>query len=367
MVAQSEIHNPQSGTRSNLYALVLAGGSGQRFWPVSRDRLPKQLLRLFDDKTLLEHTIDRLDGLVPKENILVLTNQMQLDAVREVLCDFPVENILAEPEKRDTAPAIALGIGWVAARNPQATMMVLPSDHLIKDHESFRQTLQAACDAATQSGALVTIGIKPTWACPGYGYIERGAKLEGPGDIPVYEVKKFREKPNAELAEHFLAQGNFTWNAGMFFWSLASVRSNLETHCPELAEFVTELEQSPDFATTLRARFASLPKLSIDYALMENATRVLNVEACFDWDDVGNWTSVAAYLPKDDAGNQHNCAISKLDADNNIIFSQTPQHVALLGVEHLMIISTPDALLIAHRNEAEKLKKLVDGLPKNLR
>jgi len=353
----------------NTYALILAGGSGQRFWPVSRDKLPKQLLRLFDDKTMLEHTIDRLEGLVPKENILILTNHLQLEGVRAVLPDFPVENIVAEPEKRDTAPAIAVAVGWVAARNPEATMMVLPSDHIIQDKDAFQRALKTACMAAEQSGALVTIGIKPTWACPSYGYVERGEPYVVTPDtgVPVYDVVRFREKPSVDLAESFLAQGNFTWNAGMFFWTLATVRENLTAHCPELATFVNTLAESKDFGATLNEEFPKLPKLSIDYALMEKAPRVLNVEACFDWDDVGNWTSVGAYLKKDLEGNQHNCIVSIQDSAKNLIFTQTGQHVALLGVEDLLVVSTPDALLIAHQSQAEKIKKLVDGLPSELR
>jgi mannose-1-phosphate guanylyltransferase len=355
--------------KSSIYALILAGGSGQRFWPMSRDRRPKQLLRLFDDKTLLEHTVDRLKGMVPLENILILTNEQQVAGVREVLPDFPVENIVAEPEKRDTAPAIALAVGWVAARDPQATMMVLPSDHIIQDHAAFQRTLQTACNAAQESKALVTIGIKPTWACPSYGYVERGTKHELAEDtgIPVYDVVRFREKPSSDLAEQFLEQGNFTWNAGMFFWTLPTVRENFAVNCPELSAFVEALEVADDFAATLATQFPKLPKLSIDYALMEKAKSVLNVEACFDWDDVGNWTSVGAYLQKDNKGNQHNCVVSCHEAADNLVFAQTGQHVALLGVQDLIIISTPDALLVAHRSQAEQLKKLVDGLPKELR
>jgi mannose-1-phosphate guanylyltransferase len=352
------------------FALILAGGSGQRFWPASRDRLPKQLLKLFDGRTMLEHTVARLEGLVPKENILILTNHLQLEGARAALPDFPAENIVAEPEKRDTAAAIALAVGWVAARDPRATMMVLPSDHLIQDRAAFQKTVQVACAAAQKSGALVTIGIKPTWACPGYGYIERGARFAMKSDdlgIPVFDVVRFREKPAPELAEQFLAQGNFAWNAGMFFWTVPTMREELARHCPELSTFVDTLAASQDFAATVKATFPSLPKLSIDYALMERASRVLNVEAVFDWDDVGNWTSVGAHLNCDSQGNQHNCAVSQLDADNNIVFTQTKQHVALLGVSDLLVISTGDALLVAHRSQAEKIKKLVDGLPEELR
>ena len=353
----------------STYALILAGGSGQRFWPVSRDRLPKQLLRLFDDKSMLEHTVARLEGLVPHENILVLTNEQQLQGVREALPDFPEENIIAEPTKRDTAPALALAVGWVAARDPRATMMVLPSDHLIQNVAEFQRSLRTACAAAEQTGALVTIGIKPGWACPSYGYVERGERLtlEKDEGVPVYDVVRFREKPSVELAEQFLAQGNFTWNAGMFFWKLDAVRRNLSDHCPELAQFVAELEETPDFDATLKEKFPALPKLSIDYALMEKAPSVLNVEATFDWDDVGNWTSVGHYLNKDTSGNQHNCTVSGMDSSGNLVFSHTAQHIALLGVHDLMVISTPDALLVAHRSQAETLKKLVDGLPHELK
>lgn len=351
------------------YALILAGGSGQRFWPVSRDSLPKQLLKLFGDKTLLELTVERLDGLVPKENILVLTNQQQEAAVRGILKNLPAENILAEPEKRDTAPAIALGVGWIARRSPAATMVVLPADHLIKDRAEFQKMLSNAMTAAEISGSLITAGIKPAWPCPSYGYVERGKKASIPGakDATIYEVVRFREKPNPDLAEHFISQGNFLWNAGMFIWTLPAIFSELSRHCPALADFVSELRNAKDFTATVARQFGRLPKLSIDYALMEKASRVLNIEAAFDWDDVGNWTSVARYLAEDEDGNRHNVPVSRFDAANNIVFSQTKQHIALLGVKDLIVIQAKDALLVATRGRAESIKKLVDELPKELR
>ena len=352
------------------YALILAGGSGQRFWPVSRDALPKQLLKLFGEKTLLELTVERLKGIVPTQNILILTNTQQEATVRKLLPKLPKENIIAEPEKRDTAPAIAVGVGWVAAREPSATMMVLPADHLIQDEEAFKKVLQASAFAAESSGALVTIGIKPTWPCPSYGYVERGrrALLNGMDeDIAVYEVVRFREKPNPDLAEHFINQGNFTWNAGMFIWTLPAIFSELSRHAPVLADFVAEVRKSKDFAATISKQFGKLPKLSIDYALMEKASRVLNVEATFDWDDVGNWTSVGRYLEEDKNGNQHNCKLAQFEASGNIVFSQTNHHVALLGVQDLIVVPAKDAILIASKSHAESIKKLVDTLPQELR
>jgi len=351
------------------YALILAGGSGQRFWPISRDALPKQLLKLFGDKTLLEMTVERLNGVVPKENILILTNKQQEAAVRALLPELPSENIIAEPEKRDTAPAIALGVGWVVARDPSATMMVLPADHLIQNVPEFQKVLLNSAKAAESASSLVTVGIKPTWPCPSYGYVERGkrASILGVSDVAVFEVARFREKPNPDLAEHFISQGNFTWNAGMFIWTIPAIFSELSRHCPALADFVSELRGSKDFNATVARQFAKLPKLSIDYALMERASRVLNVEATFDWDDVGNWTSVGRYLKGDADENHFNCALSQLDASGNLVFSQTGQHVALLGVQDLIVVSAGDALLVASRSHAENIKKLADQLPKELR
>jgi mannose-1-phosphate guanylyltransferase len=354
---------------NSRYALILAGGSGQRFWPISRDALPKQLLKLFGDKTLLEMTVERLDGLVPKENILILTNKQQEAAVRALLPQLPEGNIIAEPEKRDTAPAIALAVGWVVARDPAATMMVLPADHLIQNKAEFQRVLTVAMQAAEAGNALVTVGIKPTWPCPSYGYVERGrrAALPGVDDGGVYEVVRFREKPNPDLAEHFINQGTFTWNAGMFIWTIPAIFSEMSRHCPALADFISELRGSKDFMATVARQFGKLPKLSIDYALMERASRVLNVEATFDWDDVGNWTSVGRYLKCDDDGNQHNCAFSQIGAANNLVFSQTGQHVALLGVQDLIVVSAKDALLVTSRAHAENIKKLGDLLPRELK
>ena len=354
----------------NTYALILAGGSGTRFWPLSRNSKPKQLLDLFGTGTLLEQTIQRLVGLVPFENILILTNDLQVDAVRALATMLPPENIFAEPAKRDTAPAVALGIGLVAARNPDAVMMVLPSDQLIQDTATYQTVMRDALTTAEKSNGLVTIGIRPTWACPSYGYIERGehAMIDGLHcENPAVEVKRFREKPDPALAAEFLADGNFSWNAGMFVWSLPVVIQQLAAHTPELAGFVNELRHSPDLTATVAAQFPKLTPISIDYALMEKADRVLNIEATFDWDDVGSWLSIAKYLEVDGDDNRANEPISQLDSQNNIIFNARPgTRIALLGVDDLIIVQTPDALLIANRHQADAIKKLSDLLPKEL-
>lgn len=351
------------------YALILAGGSGTRFWPLSRNRRPKQLLDLFGTGTLLAQTIGRLDGLVPPENILILTNALQEEAVREVAASLPAENIFAEPAKRDTGPAVALGIGLVAARNPEAAMMVLPADQLINDRDAYQDVMRDALAAAAASEALVTVGIRPTWACPAYGYIERGEPVELPGlslRHPPVEVIRFREKPKPALAEEFLANGNFSWNAGMFIWSVPAVRRELEAHAPPLAAFVSEIRASQDLAATVADRFPALEPISIDYALMEKASRVLNLEATFDWDDVGSWISIAKYLEADRADNRTNRPVTAVDSAGNIVFSSDHRRIALLGVEDLIVVQTGDALLIANRHKADDIKNLVGELPQEL-
>ena len=361
------IHAP---AMSNHYALILAGGSGTRFWPLSRNARPKQLLNLFGDTTLLNKTISRLEGLIPKENILILTNSLQEAAVREVASELPPENIFAEPAKRDTAPAVALGIGLVAARNPEATMMVLPSDQLSEDTAAYQSVMRDALTAAEYNEALLTVGIKPTWPCPSFGYIERGATAEIDGPTPENapnEVTCFREKPNPELAEKFLAQGNFAWNAGMFIWSVKTVTKELTKHTPELANFINELGSSNDVHQTVAEKFPHLTPISIDYALMEKATRVLNIEATFDWDDVGSWISVAKYLDTQGDNNQTNTNLAEIDSENNIIFNaRKDSKIALLGVNDLIVVQTDDALLIANRHQADAIKKLGDHLPDEL-
>lgn len=356
---------------TSTYVLILAGGSGTRFWPLSRDARPKQLLNLFGDSTLLNQTIDRLEGLVPKENILILTNELQLDAVREVASDLPAENIFAEPAKRDTAPAVALGVGLVAARDPEATMVILPADQLIQDVEAFQNVIRDAVTTAKNNHALVTIGIKPTWACPSFGYIERGDKFQGQEsslENPPFEVVRFREKPNTQLAEQFISQGNFAWNAGMFIWSIPTVVKELADHTPELADFISELRKSPDINATVAAQFPELSPISIDYALMEKASRVLNIEASFDWDDVGSWISVSKYLNDDSHSNRTNTDIIEVDAQNNIVFSKNKdKKIALLGVDDLIIVETEDSILIANKHQADDIKKIVGKLPEELR
>lgn len=348
---------------ANLHVLILAGGSGERFWPCSRRARPKQLLKLFSDRTMLEETVARVRAVVPAERIYVLTNREQESGVRAACPGLPAENIVAEPAKRDTAPAVALGVGLVLRRDPHAVMAVLPADHLIKDGDAFRHDLLAGAQAAFESGALLTIGIKPTWACPGFGYIEQGRRVST--DPEIHEVKRFREKPDAEMAEAFLKQGNFRWNAGMFIWSIPAIMGELAKNAPELAAFVARMRTAQDLGALLDADFPRLPKISIDYAILEKASHVLELEATFDWDDVGSWPAVARHLEHKET-NASNCALTAHEATHNIIYASQTKHIALIGVQDLIVIDTGDALLVCHRGEAENIKKLVPRIPEEL-
>src|SRR5918996_313252 len=360
---------PCTHMSDSMYALILAGGSGERFWPLSRRARPKQLLSLVSNKTLLEETLARLEGLIPPERILILTNTEQEGAVRKLLGNFPKQNILAEPAKRDTAAAIALGTGWVAARDHAAIMAVLPADHVIANRTAFQETLNLAADTAEETSGLVTIGIKPTWACPGFGYIEHGKPVrlrKRPDNEAIHRVVRFREKPNPDLAESFLRRGNYRWNAGMFVWSVPTVLREFNRRAPELADFISQLRATGNFETALRERFGKLPRISFNYAIMEKADRVLVVEAGFDWDDIGSWRAVANYFEKDKRGNAANCAVTAVDSTNNVIFDEDRTTIALLGVHNLIVVRTGDAVLICHRHQAEKIKDLIGKLPPKL-
>lgn len=355
---------------SSVYGLILAGGSGTRFWPLSRDRRPKQLLQLFDEETLLEKAASRLEGVIPRENLIVLTNAAQAAGVGEVLPDLPAENIIAEPDKRDTAPAIALGIGAVARRDPEAAMVVIPADQLIQDESGFREIIEAAVEAARRSEALVTLGIRPTWPCPSYGYIERGLRATISGyenPIPVHEVARFREKPDPELAEEFMAAQTYSWNAGIFVWTLPAVVRDLGRHCPELADFISEMRRSRDFNATMESQFPKLTRISIDYALMEKAERVLNIEADIGWDDVGSWISIGKYLDQKEGRNASRGDTTLIDCHNNVVFGTTGKKIGLIGVNGLVVVETDDAILVADKDEVEQVKKLVDQMPPELR
>ena len=348
---------------TSLYAVVLAGGHGERFWPLSRRAKPKHHLALFSDRTLLSATLDRLEGFIPPERTLVLTGADQAEAMRKLLPELPAENLIVEPMRRDTAAAMALAAGVLARRNPNATAVVLPADHHIPHPADLQKTLASAVKVARQHRAIVTIGIPPDWPCPGFGYLELGASL----DDLAFPVLKFHEKPSVSAATEYLQRGNFRWNAGMFVWSVPVLRDAFQQTAPELLSFFEELCQTEDLPAFLKTRFATVPKISFDYAVMEKLPNALAVEAQFEWDDLGGWSAAGKYFPKDAHDNAGNTPIQSIDSHGNIIFSHdAKQQISLLGVDNLIVVNTGDALLVCAREQAERIKEIVAGLPAHL-
>ncbi len=350
---------------SSLYAVILAGGHGERFWPLSRKAKPKHHLALFSERTLLSATLDRLTGLVPPERTLVLTGADQAAAVRALLPEIPAANLIVEPLRRDTAAAMALAAGALARIDPRATAIVLPADHHIPSIPCFQKTLRKAATAACKHSTIVTVAIPPDWPCPGFGYLELGDCLTA-GD-PARPVLRFHEKPSTEVATEYLRRGNFRWNAGMFVWPVPVLAGALQRTAPELAAFYEALRSAADLDSHLAEHFASVPKISFDFAVMEKLPNAMAVDADFAWDDLGGWTAAGKYLPIDAADNASNVPLQQIDARGNIIFSSNAaQHAALLGVENLIVVNTPDALLVCAKDRAEAIKQIVASLPSSL-
>jgi mannose-1-phosphate guanylyltransferase len=349
-----------------LHAVIMAGGSGTRFWPKSRRDRPKQLLRLFGDATMLQQTVARIEPLVPRDRILIVTGADQADATRAQLPDLPAGNVIAEPAPRDTAPCVALAAGIVLRRDSLATMIVMPADHVIEPPEAFRTTVLAAVSVVDQDpGALVTFGIKPTHPETGYGYIERGPLLDTQGGIPVYEVVQFREKPDRPTAEQFLAAGNFAWNAGIFVWRAQTILDELRAHRPNLALALQPILQSlgtPVEAETLTRHFPALERIPIDKAVMERARRVRVLEVPYRWNDVGDWRALASLLEHDSSGNAIQGSVIARDTATSIIISDDGGLIATLGVDDLVIVHSGKATLVARKDQLDKLKALVEGL-----
>lgn len=350
----------------NFFACIMAGGSGERFWPLSRKEKPKHLLRLFSDKTLLEETISRLEGIVPKEKILILVNEAQLEATKDVLRNFPQGNIFAEPEKRDTAGASALGAGLVLRRHADACMALLPADALVKDVKNFHKNLADAADLAREKESLVTFSIKPRYAATGFGYLELGDALgKGKKGSRRFKVKHFVEKPNAETAEQYLQSGNYGWNSGIFIWTVKEFLREAERAESRLVNFVKGAASAKDLRVFVNENFSTIPKMSIDYALMEKARKVEAIEAEFDWDDVGAWTALPDHLGKDKDGNTLKGRVVVHDSQGNIVISEG-RPIALCGVKDLVVVETPDAVLVCQKNAAQDVKKLQEKLPKEV-
>ena len=353
----------------NRFIVIMAGGRGERFWPRSRTDLPKQFLPIVGDQPLLVQTLRRLQGVVPPENLLVLTNREQRPQVLALCPDLPPENVVGEPVGRDTAPAVALANLLVQQRRSKATFAMLPADHVIKDVESYQSVLHAAFTAAEENEALVTIGIQPEHPATGYGYIRRGEKVTLQSAHSAHKVLQFVEKPDRPTAEQYLKSGEYFWNAGMFIWRTEVLAAQFQSQAPEISEGMDRIAEAlaaeQPLDAVLDEHYPSLKKISVDYAILENAPEVIVVESAFDWDDVGEWPAVARHFPKDDHGNVTGPNAIVESGKNNIVFSEKGRLTAVLGVDDLIVVQTEDATLVCPRSKAQDIKKLVAKLAKD--
>ncbi len=357
-----------------LHAVIMAGGFGTRLWPESRKNRPKQLLRLVGDESMICATVSRLGELIPAERVVIATTEQLANQIQEQLPRVPRESILCEPARRNTAPCIGLAATHLLRKDPDATMAVMPADHVIRPTDSFCRAVRFAETLISDSpGRLVTFGIRPSYASTSFGYIQRGETLQcddpaSSGPSPVaYRVNQFREKPEIDVAREYVAAGEFYWNAGIFLWRARTIVNLLARYEPEIAERLDRIDRafgSPNYDDVLRREFLAMKKVSIDYAVMERAEDVVVVEAPFEWDDVGGWRAVERLGETDENGNlidADRCVA--LDTRGTIVRTDDPKHlVALLGAENLIVIVTPDATLIADKSKEESIRRLNEEL-----
>jgi mannose-1-phosphate guanylyltransferase len=359
---------------NDRYVIIMAGGRGERFWPVSREKTPKQLITLLGKRSFLQQAVDRVLPLVPLKNIIIITNAVQAPQVAKQLPKLPKENIIAEPVGRDTCAAVTLGAALVGARSTTAVMAVLPADHVIPEEKKFQQVLADAFDLASRGQVIVTIGIKPTEPATGYGYIHAGPALPPPQGLKSYKTtffkaERFVEKPNYEKAVEYLTSGEYRWNAGMFIWSFVTVTQGLEKHQPEMAaacqRWFKVANQPAKLKKVLAKEYPEIRKISIDFALMEHAQNVVVADGSFEWDDLGAWPALARHVKPDAEGNSAVGDFVHVDAARNIVYdartkNRTP--IAVVGLRDCIIVQTDDAVLVAHKSQAQKIKEMVAKL-----
>lgn len=362
------------------FVIIMAGGRGERFWPVSREKTPKQLIRLLGDRSFLQQAVDRVTPLVPMKNIFIITNEAQAAEVRKQLPKLPRENVVAEPVGRDTCAAVTLGAALVGARSTTGVMAVLPADHVIPEEKKFQQVLSDAFDVAAKGQAIVTIGIKPTEPATGYGYIHTGNELPTPAGAKktkttFFKAERFVEKPNFDTALEYLNSGQYRWNAGMFIWSFVTITNGLEKHQPEMfaacQRWFKVATNGPKLAKVLAREYPDIKRVSIDFALMEHAQNVIVADGAFEWDDLGAWNALARHIKPDAEGNCAMADFIHVDAARNIIYDarskdrRTP--IAVVGLRDSILVQTDDAVLLAHKSQSQKVKELVKKMTEDAR
>ena len=350
-----------------VYAVIMAGGSGTRFWPFSTQSNPKQFHQLFGRGTMLQNTAERISGLISQQQVMVVTNDSYTNIVADQLPMALPKNIIGEPVAKNTAPCVAIAAALLEHQDPDAVMVVLPADHHITMPEAFLDVLEGAVTVAKKGEDLVTIGIKPSFAETGFGYIEADTKGSNTnGDERVFQVKAFKEKPDLKTAEYFLEQGNYFWNSGMFVWKASKVLQEIQAHLPAMYDLLERAK--PEFGTDLEAAaikdfYMECESISIDYGIMEKAASVKVIPGDFGWNDVGSWSAVYELSEKDKESNAlqalNYCLV---DSNNNLIFSKSEKMMALVGVENMAVVETEKALLICDLRNAQGVKQVVEQL-----
>ena len=346
-----------------LHAVIMAGGSGTRFWPASRNKNPKQLLNLVGDTTMLQTTCERLKGLLSSEQILVMTNRHLVAPVREQLPEVPPEQIVGEPMKRDTAACIALAASLVHHADPDAIMLVLPADHIISTNAQFQDCMSSGVKLIEQSpDRIVTFGIRPTYAAESFGYVQRGDALSDSGVSGAYKVASFREKPDRQTAEQYLHAGTYDWNSGIFMWRAATILNALRNFEPEMMKHIDAISAAigtPGFAVTLEKEFERIDGRSIDYAVMERYDDVAVIEANFTWDDVGSWQSIGRLTEPDEQGNCVRAKYLPIQSQRMIVFGEEDHLVVTIGMQDTIVVHTKNATLVAPKSEEERVREVV--------
>lgn len=355
---------------TDIHAVIMAGGSGTRFWPASRTTRPKQLLPLAGGRTLLEATVDRLRGVVDEDAVWVVTTAEQAQSVRGALPGLRADRVLVEPEARDTAPCVALAAAHVESVAPGAVMCVLPADHVIEPVEQFRQLLRRGAEIAADGETLVTFGVRPRRPATGYGYIQPGRPLDD-GTPRAFVVDRFREKPDLETAREYLRAGRMLWNSGIFVWTRSAIQIAMTAGAPELARRAQEMLDAvrTGDGDAARQAFLACSRISIDYAVMERAPKVAVVEAELDWNDVGSFAALPTLAPADADGNSsflvRGARAVLVDSNDCVVYGDGPRTVTLFGVEGLVVVQVDDAVLVCPKDRAEDLKALQPELRRN--
>ena len=343
-----------------LCALIMAGGKGTRFWPLSTEEKPKQFLNLIGDETMIQMTVNRIKPIIPVERIFVCTGEQYVDLVKEQLPELPERNIIVEPEGRNTAPCIALSAFVIKKYYEDATMVVLPSDHLIKDEYEFRSIVNNADEfVKNNESAIVTLGMKPSRAEVGYGYIKYGDEKSNINNNEVIKVEAFVEKPNKEKAEEYLLEGSYLWNGGMFMWSAKNILEQIKKYSPNTYNALQDIEEIDErwLKYLIKAQYSETEAISIDYAVMEKSKDIYVIPSDFGWEDVGSWEALDRYREKDSFGNVYVGKTKAVDGRNNLIISSS-HSVVVEGLSDIYVIENDGKILVGCKSNVANVKEL---------